>query len=134
MAQKFIIKKNGELVMGNVGYHFELFDNVSDRIRGCYGGGLFEIDDEAKVVRLSGTSSDFGDPKFDELVSVPSLYEDYTFVYKEQVVYPLPIKQEVEYKMPLVSTCQLNEKFVNRRERRARERAMAKQKKRNAKR
>lgn len=90
MAQKFIIKRNGALVMGHVGYHFELFDDTNDRIQGCYGGGMYEIDDEAKEVRLSGESGDFGRPRFVFLQSVPEQYADYTFKYLDDVVYPIP--------------------------------------------
>lgn len=87
---KFIIKRDGALVMGNVGYHYELFKDTQDRMKGCFGGGMFEIDDEAKEVRLSGESSDFGKPLFMNLKSVPVQYQDYTFTYLDRVVYPIP--------------------------------------------
>lgn len=54
--KKFIIDSNGELILGNVDFHFELLPKGHV---GCYGGGLWRIDEENKILLLSGKSIDY---------------------------------------------------------------------------
>ena len=50
--QKFIISKEGELILGNVEFHFELLGkNYSI---GCWGGGFWRVDKESKTLILAG--------------------------------------------------------------------------------
>ena len=73
---KFIISKNGRLILGNVEYHFELIPKGEIN---CHGGGFWEIDEENKILNLSGESSDFGVPKFEYLKDG---YGDYKILYE----------------------------------------------------
>ena len=73
---KFIISKNGRLILGNVEYHFELIPKGEIN---CHGGGFWKIDEENKILNLSGESSDFGVPKFEYLKDG---YGDYKILYE----------------------------------------------------
>lgn len=121
--QKFIIKKDGTLVMGNVGYHFELFSNTQERCRGCYGGGMYDIDEEKKHIHFYGSSSDFGYPDFDKLKELPEEYVDggYTFDYNGAEISPFV---ETDEKPIIIYP------HESRQVRRAKERALAKKNKR----
>lgn len=95
IMQKFIISKDGELILGNVGYHFELLGkNYSV---GCYGGGCWEIDEESKTLFLGGESTDFGPPKWEYFRKLPEEYEDYKIIYKgEEIIIPEEKTSEVD--------------------------------------
>lgn len=41
IMQKFIISKEGELILGNVEFHFELLGK--NYATGCWGGGFGEL-------------------------------------------------------------------------------------------
>lgn len=45
--QKFIISKEGELILGNVEFHFELLGK--NYATGCWGGGFWRVDKESKT-------------------------------------------------------------------------------------
>lgn len=79
--KKFIIDSNGELILGNVDFHFELLPKGHV---GCYGGGLWRIDEENKILLLSGKSIDYGVPKFEYLKHITPGYEDYKIMYEEK--------------------------------------------------
>lgn len=93
--QKFIISKNGELVLGDVGFHFELLGkNYSV---GCWGGGFWRINEETKTLILTGKSTDFGPPKFEHFEKLPEGYEDYKVTYEgEEVKVTVPEKTGVD--------------------------------------
>lgn len=46
--QKFIISKEGELILGNVEFHFELLGK--NYATGCWGGGFWRVDKESKTL------------------------------------------------------------------------------------
>lgn len=81
--KKFIIDSNGELILGNVDFHFELLPKGHV---GCYGGGLWRIDEENKILLLSGKSIDYGVPKFEYLKHITPGYEDYKIMYEEKEI------------------------------------------------
>lgn len=86
--QKFIISKEGELILGNVEFHFELLGkNYSI---GCWGGGFWRVDKESKTLILAGKSTDFGPPKWEYFKEPPVGYEDYKITYegKEEIKKP----------------------------------------------
>ena len=56
--QKFMIYGD-RILLGRVNLHRELLPPNPDYTK-IYGGGMFEIDRENKVIRLHGYSSDFG--------------------------------------------------------------------------
>lgn len=96
--KKFIIDSNGELILGNVDFHFELLPKGHV---GCYGGGLWRIDEENKTLLLSGRSIDYGVPKFEYLKHITPGYEDYKIMYegKEIIITPkeTPLRPEDIY-------------------------------------
>ena len=62
MYQKFIITQNGVLRFGTVYLHRDLLQENES----CdYGGGLWKVDEERKIVLLFGRSFDFGQPLFE---------------------------------------------------------------------
>lgn len=67
MYQKFIITDEGMLLFGNVYLHRDLLPAYNDT---CYGGGLWRVDHERKMILLYGRSFDFGGPDFTMLRSV----------------------------------------------------------------
>lgn len=91
--KKFIISKEGELILGDVRYHFELLGkNYSV---GCWGGGFWDIDKEKKELILSGKSTDFGSPKFEYLKELPVGYEDYKITYEGKEIIVSKIEDPV---------------------------------------
>lgn len=58
MAQKYIIN-DGEIIMGNVEFHFELIGKHRDRAK-TIGGGRWQWDRQNKKVCFYGNSFDFG--------------------------------------------------------------------------
>lgn len=74
MTKKFVINDN-RLVIGNVGYHFELCNDNSTTI----GGGYWFKDEENKRLYLYGTSTDYGSIKPDDLdkCHIPFIWEKY---------------------------------------------------------
>lgn len=73
---KFIISKDGRLILGNVDYHFELIPKGEV---GCYGGGFWRIDEENNTLILLGESIDYGVPEFKYLKYG---YGDYRIIYE----------------------------------------------------
>lgn len=62
MYQKFIINQDGVLRFGQVFMHRDLLRSGEQ----CtYGGGLWRLDEERRIVLLFGRSFDFGEPDFD---------------------------------------------------------------------
>lgn len=85
--QKFIISKEGELILGNVELHFELLGK--NYATGCWGGGFWRVDKESKTLILTGKSTDFGPPKWEYFKKPPVGYEDYKITYEgKEVVIP----------------------------------------------
>lgn len=58
MAHKYILH-DGQLIFGNVEYHYELIGLLRQREK-VEGGGRFHWDAEKKVVYFYGSSTDFG--------------------------------------------------------------------------
>lgn len=79
--KKFIITKQGDLILGDVCYHRDLLPSNQ---YSCYGGGFWEVDNEKRVLYLSGSSSDFGYPNFDYLVNIPTEYDNYKIFYMKE--------------------------------------------------
>lgn len=96
LYNKFVIDGQGRLIMGRVEFHFELLGGFGKK---CYGGGLYEVDEDEKVVYLSGSSSDFGSPRFEHLKELPEAYYPYyTFKYNGEEVLPVEDnKPQAEY-------------------------------------
>jgi len=67
MYNKFIISKDGTMILGNVYLHRELLPKGEDT---CHGGGLWKIDNQNGRLLLYGKSFDFGYPDFGALRSV----------------------------------------------------------------
>lgn len=82
--QKFIISKEGELILGNVEFHFELLGK--NYATGCWGGGFWRVDKESKTLILTGKSTDFGPPKWEYFKEPPVGYEDYKITYEGKEV------------------------------------------------
>ncbi len=76
---KFIITSTGWLRMGMVRLHKELLQPGE----ACWGGGYYEIDYAAGMIRLSGESADFGRPRWERLsqLKVDALYSGMPIVY-----------------------------------------------------
>lgn len=81
--KKFIISNQGELILGDVVYHRDLLPSNQ---YSCHGGGFWEVDNNNKILYLSGSSSDFGYPNFDYLVNVPIEYDNYKILYEGEVI------------------------------------------------
>lgn len=134
LYNKFVIDGQGRLIMGRVEFHFELLGGFG---KPCYGGGLYEVDEEEKVVYLSGSSCDFGSPRFEHLKELPEeYYPYYAFKYNGEEVFPVEDKKpQAEYH--IYHNLRNYEPFPlreSRAERRRRERMLAKSKKKHGKR
>ena len=77
--KKFIITKDGELILGDVIYHRDL---LPENQYSCYGGGAWEIDEDNKVLYLNGESQDFGSPRFEYLKHISPMLNGYKILYK----------------------------------------------------
>lgn len=67
MYKKFIITLAGELRFGTVYLHRDLLP-PGDSV--CFGGGLWEIDNQRGCILLYGRSFDFGPPDFSRASSI----------------------------------------------------------------
>lgn len=67
MYNKFIISQTGTLIFGNVYLHRDLLPSGEDT---CWGGGLWQIDNQRGIVLLYGRSFDFGAPDFSRMLRV----------------------------------------------------------------
>lgn len=76
--------KEGELILGNVEFHFELLGK--NYATGCWGGGFWRVDKESKTLILAGKSIDFGPPKWEYFKEPPVGYEDYKITYEGKEV------------------------------------------------
>ncbi len=76
---KFIITDRGTLRLGMVVLHKDLLQAGET----CYGGGYYEFDYVSNRLILSGTSMDFGLPRWDliDTLIVPKVYEGLRIVY-----------------------------------------------------
>lgn len=92
--QKFIISKEGELILGNVEFHFELLGK--NYATGCWGGGFWRVDKESKTLILTGKSTDFGLPKWEYFKEPPVGYEDYKITYEGKEVVISKIEDPVD--------------------------------------
>lgn len=94
MANKFIIVTKdhyiGELRFGMVDLHRDL----KGRNESVYGGGTFEIDENKKILKLSGRSDDFGLPIFDgwDKLKISDDWKDFKINY----TYPYGCKHDGE--------------------------------------
>lgn len=61
MYKKFIITQDGVLRFGTVYLHRDLLP-PGDPV--CFGGGLWEVDNQRRCILLYGRSFDFGPPDF----------------------------------------------------------------------
>lgn len=88
---KYIIEDNC-LIIGRVTRHYQLALN-KEKVQ---GGGVWYIDHDTKECFLSGESSDFGSPTFEEVkkavlegnvytnkAKTNKKFQDYTFYFKE---------------------------------------------------
>lgn len=74
---KFILAKNsvGRTVLryANVDFH-KMMVNTNDKA--VYGGGMFDFSEDGMTMFLYGRSSDYGDPRFDEIKDKIHIDED----------------------------------------------------------
>ncbi len=76
---KFILTSTGCLRLGMVSMHKDLLG----RGEACYGGGFYEFDYLGGRLILSGSSFDFGKPKWNRFsrLKVPSDYRGLRIIY-----------------------------------------------------
>lgn len=82
--QKFIITHKGVFKYGNVRMH-------KDLLRGgdmCIGGGFYEFDYVSNRFLLTGSSYDFGRPKWHyiDTLKMPSVFRGMTILYEGEDV------------------------------------------------
>lgn len=80
---KFIIYKidnTYELRIGYVYTHNDLL-NKFDYWRDCCGGGLWDIDFTNKLIKLYGSSHEYGQPTFNELQLAINKFKYYNSLY-----------------------------------------------------
>lgn len=77
--QKFIVTKDGKLRLGTVKRHCELL-RASEA---CIGGGYYELDYISHRLLLSGASSDYGEPMWENIESlkVSAFYRGLDIIY-----------------------------------------------------
>lgn len=75
---KYILAKNSEgrivLRYANVDFHNRLVYEKSDKA--IYGGGMFDFSQDGMTMVLYGRSTDYGDPRFDEIKEMIHIDED----------------------------------------------------------
>lgn len=78
--QKFIITSDGLFKYGDVRLHKNLLDSDEH----CIGGGFYEFDFVSSRLLLSGSSYDFGIPRWErlEILKVPSAFRGLTIEYE----------------------------------------------------
>ena len=78
--KKFLIYGN-ELLLGRVNLHKHLLPDNADYSK-IWGGGMFEVDRENKVLKLYGESMDFGRFSEEKLhnIILPSYLNDYVII------------------------------------------------------
>ncbi|MBQ8541927.1 MAG: hypothetical protein IJ436_00440 [Bacteroidaceae bacterium] len=77
--QKFIVTKEGRLRLGMVKRHCELLKPGE----ACMGGGFYELDYITRKLLLSGASSEYGEPEWEEIKSlrISAYYRGLNIVY-----------------------------------------------------
>lgn len=74
---KFILAKDSEdkfvLRYANVDFHNRMVYNSDKTI---YGGGMFDFSEDGMTMILYGRSTDYGDPRFDEIKDKIHIDED----------------------------------------------------------
>ena len=77
---KFIVTKEGRLRLGMVGRHCELLKPGE----ACRGGGFYELDYITHCLLLSGASSEYGEPEWEdfESITLSAYYRGLHIVYK----------------------------------------------------
>ena len=63
---KFIITKDGTLRLGTVNRHCELLKPTET----CIGGGYYELDYISHKMLLTGASSEYGEPRWEEIETI----------------------------------------------------------------
>lgn len=76
---KFIVTKDGKLRIGTVKRHCELLKAGET----CIGGGYYELDYISHKLLLSGASSEYGEPVWEniECLKVPPFYKGLEIIY-----------------------------------------------------
>ncbi|MCD8293160.1 MAG: hypothetical protein LUC23_05300 [Prevotellaceae bacterium] len=93
---KFILTNRGYLRLGMVRMHKDLLRAGE----ACYGGGFYEFDYVGNQLILSGSSFDFGPPKWSwiDRLKVPAAYKGLAIVYVAgQEDYVVSDEMEIEY-------------------------------------
>ena len=77
---KFIVTKEGRLRLGMVSRHCELLKPGE----ACRGGGFYELDYITHCLLLSGASSEYGEPEWEdfESITLSAYYRGLHIVYK----------------------------------------------------
>ncbi len=76
---KFILAKDGTLRLGLVSRHTELLQQGET----CIGGGYYELDCIAHRLLLSGASSEYGEPQWEniETLRISAYYQGLSIIY-----------------------------------------------------
>ncbi len=97
--QKFILTSRGVLRFGDVCYHKDLLEPGDH----CIGGGYWEVEPSGMSLRLHGSSTDFGSPKWSmvrtESLKVPDRFRGLALLWEDayEGSVNLPAEWKIEY-------------------------------------
>ena len=95
-AQKFIVTKDGTLRLGAVKRHCELLKPGE----ACIGGGFYTLDYVTHRLLLSGASSQYGKPQWEEInaLKVSAYYQglEITYTSWDSWESPFPVSERIE--------------------------------------